>query len=152
MVFRKLVFKSLQEIEERLHNPGKAWMLSAREMLNQSSGPDGLARYSLNIKPRSFISHPFPECVCRSPSKLGVFPPIIHDQSASTRLTLFGDEELCPEWMKQDTLVEWQAEEEIDFFDESVLNIEEGDDDEISGDAGKDEDEDVPDDDMELED
>uniref|UniRef100_A0A0A9DFI4 Uncharacterized protein n=1 Tax=Arundo donax TaxID=35708 RepID=A0A0A9DFI4_ARUDO len=45
-------------------------------------------------KPVSFLSHPLPECSCRT-AKSGDVPPV---KDSNGRL-LFGGEEECPDWM-----------------------------------------------------
>lgn len=70
------------------------WTLLVREHLNKSLGEEGLTRQSLLSKPASFLSHPLPECSCRTSSDIPT-----HLKGDDGRI-LYGGEDGCPKWME----------------------------------------------------
>ncbi|KAK1581063.1 hypothetical protein Q3G72_002724 [Acer saccharum] len=93
---REVVAKLFNITRENMYHPKHNWTLSVKDHLNKSLGEDGLIRQSLFSKPVSFLSHPFPECSCRT---LSVKVP---DQLKSNDgRILYGGEDECPTWMKR---------------------------------------------------
>ncbi|XP_022718869.1 uncharacterized protein At1g04910-like [Durio zibethinus] len=78
-----------------MYHPKHNWTLSAKEHLNRSLSADGLIRQSLLSKPTSFLSHPLPECSCRT-SSVEITKPI---KGKDGRI-LYGGEQECPKWMQ----------------------------------------------------
>ncbi|KAJ7521124.1 hypothetical protein O6H91_19G039000 [Diphasiastrum complanatum] len=93
----------LLNVREHLYEPGRAWMAAVRNMLVKSIGEDGLIEASNNTKPRSFLSHPLPECLCQLGIERTLNKSLLHIQGPDGRV-LFGDEEMCPEWIKDELL------------------------------------------------
>ncbi|RRT74495.1 hypothetical protein B296_00004611 [Ensete ventricosum] len=92
---RKTLVGLLGSIHDNLYHPTHNWTVLVREHLNKSLGVDGFIAEAESSKPSSFLSHPFPECSCRT-SKSSDIPG--HVLSSSGKL-LYGNEEECPEWM-----------------------------------------------------
>ncbi|KAK2638239.1 hypothetical protein Ddye_026034 [Dipteronia dyeriana] len=93
---REAVAKLFNITRENMYHPKHNWTLSVKDHLNKSLGEDGLIRQSLFSKPVSFLSHPFPECSCRT---LSVRVP---DQlKGNYGRILYGGEDECPTWMKR---------------------------------------------------
>lgn len=66
-----------------------------RDHLNGSLGVNGFIAEFESSKSVSFLSHPFPECFCRT-SKSSLIP----DHAMSNRLkSQYISEDECPEWM-----------------------------------------------------
>lgn len=92
---RKTLVMLLDSIHDNLYHPKNNWTLSVRESLNNSLGISGLIMGSQMSKPKSFLSHPLPECSCRA-SKASEFPKLVKGPNGEI---LYGGEERCPEWM-----------------------------------------------------
>ncbi|KAK3198116.1 hypothetical protein Dsin_021531 [Dipteronia sinensis] len=93
---REVVAKLFNITRENMYHPKHNWTLSVKDHLNKSLGEDGLIMQSLFSKPVSFLSHPFPECSCRT---LSVKVP---DQlKGNDGRILFGGEDECPTWMRR---------------------------------------------------
>ncbi|XP_059640039.1 protein EMBRYO SAC DEVELOPMENT ARREST 30 [Cornus florida] len=115
---RKYLAKLFNRTSDHLYHPNRSWTLSVREHLNKSLGVEGLMREFQLSKPRSFLSHPLPECSCRIA------------QTAES-----GDhqsEDECPKWMehgltKSNTVSKKESEEdEMEFVEELQESDEEG--------------------------
>lgn len=88
----------LDDIRDHMYHPKRNWTVLVREHLNRSSGVDGLIKESLESKRTSFLSHPLPECSCRTPeSTAGISEPV----KGSNGKLLYGGEDECPEWMQR---------------------------------------------------
>ncbi|CAL9037579.1 unnamed protein product [Musa banksii] len=92
---RKTLVGLLISIHDNLYHPTHNWTVLVRDHLNKSLGVDGFIAEAESSKPASFLSHPFPECSCRTSKSSGT-PG--HVMSRSGKL-LYGNEEECPEWM-----------------------------------------------------
>lgn len=92
---RKVIQELFNITREDMYHPNRNWTLHVRKHLNSSLGESGLIRQSKLSKPRSFLSHPLPECSCRTSA--------LHDsrqiQSDDGRF-LYGGEDECPKWIK----------------------------------------------------
>ncbi|KAG6528608.1 protein EMBRYO SAC DEVELOPMENT ARREST 30-like [Zingiber officinale] len=80
---------------DNLYHPPQNWTKLVRDHLNRSLGVEGFIAEAESSKPVSFLSHPFPECSCRT-SKSSVIPD--HAMSSSLKSQYRSDDE-CPEWM-----------------------------------------------------
>lgn len=121
---RKYLIKMLDDIRDHMYHPKHNWTVSVREHLNRSLGVDGLIKESLESKPTSFLSHPFPECSCRTPeSTPGISEPV----KGSNGEFLYGGEDECPEWMQRG--LETVNSGEISLPEEGVDESEPGEDD-----------------------
>lgn len=93
---RKVIASLFNITRDDMYHPKHSWTLSVKEHLNKSLSEEGLVRQSRLSKPRSFLSHPLPECSCRiSPFK------VTNELKFNDRY-LYGDEDECPKWMKSD--------------------------------------------------
>ncbi|URE23394.1 GDP-fucose protein O-fucosyltransferase [Musa troglodytarum] len=92
---RKTLVGLLSSMHDNLYHPTHNWTVLVRDHLNKSLGVDGFIAEAESSKTASFLSHPFPECSCRT-SKSSDTPG--HVMSRSGKL-LYGNEEECPEWM-----------------------------------------------------
>ncbi|KAL3638858.1 Protein EMBRYO SAC DEVELOPMENT ARREST 30 [Castilleja foliolosa] len=61
---RKYLTKLLNTTSDHLYHPPRNWILTVRDHLNKSSSEDGIVQESKRAKPKSFLSHPLPECSC----------------------------------------------------------------------------------------
>ncbi|KAJ4976754.1 hypothetical protein NE237_001860 [Protea cynaroides] len=93
---RKILAQLFNSTRDRLYRPYQNWTLSVREHLNKSLGEDGLIRESLLSKKTSFLSHPLPECSCRTPG----FADIPTSVRGIDGQLLYGGEDECPKWME----------------------------------------------------
>ncbi|KAK8545526.1 hypothetical protein V6N13_066805 [Hibiscus sabdariffa] len=91
---RKTIAALFNITRDDMYHPKRNWTLSAKEHLNRSLSEDGLIRQSLLSKPKSFLSHPLPECSCRIPSG-----EITKQVKGKDGRILYGGEEECPKWM-----------------------------------------------------
>lgn len=66
-----------------------------RDRLNKSLGVDGFMAEAELSKPASFLSHPLPECSCRT-SKLPDNSKLVKGKNGEL---LYGGEDRCPDWM-----------------------------------------------------
>ncbi|KAJ4965063.1 hypothetical protein NE237_016912 [Protea cynaroides] len=72
-------------------------MSLVREHLNKNLAEDGLIRESLLSKPTLFLSHPLPECSCRTPGVAGNPNPV----RGSNGQLLYGGDDECSKWMER---------------------------------------------------
>ncbi|OUZ99464.1 GDP-fucose protein O-fucosyltransferase [Macleaya cordata] len=93
---RKVLAELFSNISDHLYYPRRNWTLSVQEHLNKSLSEEGLVRESRLSKPTSFLSHPLPECSCRT-SESSKIPIAVKDEN--DRL-LYGGEDECPKWMQ----------------------------------------------------
>ncbi|TVU18410.1 hypothetical protein EJB05_34506 [Eragrostis curvula] len=91
---RKIVAALFENVSDHRYHPPRNWTIAAREHLNKSANVDGVVSSAMLSKPVSFLSHPLPECSCRTAVSAAVQPV----KDSHGRL-LFGGEEECPDWM-----------------------------------------------------
>lgn len=77
---RKYLANLFNSTSDHLYFPKRNWTLAVRQHLNDSLGEEGLKREFLRSKSMSFLSHPIPECSCRTIKTAG--------------------EDECPKWME----------------------------------------------------
>jgi hypothetical protein len=94
LINRKIVAALLENVSDHQYHPPRNWTIAASKHLNRSAGVEGVVSSAMLSRPVSFLSHPLPECSCRTPKSPAVQP--VKDRNG--RL-LFGGEEECPEWM-----------------------------------------------------
>ncbi|KAG7575891.1 GDP-fucose protein O-fucosyltransferase [Arabidopsis thaliana x Arabidopsis arenosa] len=92
---RKVIQELFNITREDMYHPNRNWTLRVRKHLNSSLGESGLIRQSMLSKPRSFLSHPLPECSCRT-SALEDSRQLRSDDGRF----LYGGEDECPKWIK----------------------------------------------------
>ncbi|XP_042051072.1 protein EMBRYO SAC DEVELOPMENT ARREST 30-like [Salvia splendens] len=61
---RKYISELLNTTSDHIYRPPRNWTLAVREHLNKSMGEDGIVKGFRRVKPKSFLSHPLPECLC----------------------------------------------------------------------------------------
>lgn len=66
-----------------------------KKHLNSSLAESGLIRQFMLSKPKLFLSHPLPECSCRT-SSADDSKPVNSDDGRF----LYGGEDICPKWIK----------------------------------------------------
>uniref|UniRef100_A0A5B6ZBG1 O-fucosyltransferase family protein n=1 Tax=Davidia involucrata TaxID=16924 RepID=A0A5B6ZBG1_DAVIN len=84
---RKYLAELFNTTSDNRYYPRRNWTLSVREHLNKSLAEDGLMRESRLSKPKSFLTHPIPECSCTTGK--GMNPQLLYE----------GEDE-CPKWME----------------------------------------------------
>ncbi|KAL5981303.1 hypothetical protein ACLOJK_015358 [Asimina triloba] len=94
---RKFLARMFDEIRDNLYHPKHNWTVAVRDHLNRSLNVDGLAREAAS-KRSSFLSHPLPECTCRTAAMSSGTPGKLKGSKGEL---LYGDEDECPEWMKR---------------------------------------------------
>ncbi|GLT95373.1 hypothetical protein SLE2022_130580 [Rubroshorea leprosula] len=90
---RKVIASLFDITRDDMYHPKYSWTLSVREHLNKSLSEEGLIRQSQLSKPRLFLSHPLPECLCR------ISPVEVTNELRFNDQVLYGDEVECPKWM-----------------------------------------------------
>ncbi|CAL4948500.1 unnamed protein product [Urochloa decumbens] len=91
---RKIVASLFENVSDHRYHPPRNWTIAAREHLNRSAGVEGVVSSAMLSRPVSFLSHPLPECSCRTPKS-----PAIQPVKDSNGRLLFGGEKECPDWM-----------------------------------------------------
>ncbi|KAK1306996.1 hypothetical protein QJS10_CPA10g01445 [Acorus calamus] len=62
----KILAGLLDGIRDNLYHPKRNWTIAVREHLNKTLGFEGLIMQSEASKSLSFLSHPLPECSCKT--------------------------------------------------------------------------------------
>ncbi|KAJ3671597.1 hypothetical protein LUZ60_007676 [Juncus effusus] len=107
---RKELVDMFANITENLYHPPRNWSRSLRSHLNKTLGAEGLIAEAQLSKPKSFLSHPLPECLCTTlkPNK-------------AQPISYYKGLEECPAWMVKTKLVNTQSEtEDLDLPDDDV--------------------------------
>jgi hypothetical protein len=116
---RKYLAELFNATNEHLYYPKRNWTLSVRKHLNNSLTAEGLTRGFRESKPLSFLSHPIPECSCRTPK-------VLESQPSDP------DEDTCPKWMVDKLAAKEnaasQSEQLEDEIDEAEVDSEDGED------------------------
>ncbi|XP_010549684.1 PREDICTED: uncharacterized protein LOC104820779 isoform X2 [Tarenaya hassleriana] len=94
---RKVIQELLNITRENMYHPRRNWTLLVKKHLNSSLAEGGFIRQSMLSKTRLFLSHPLPECSCRtSPVEAS---RLVRDDDDDGRY-LYGGEDECPKWIK----------------------------------------------------
>ncbi|CAA0809973.1 O-fucosyltransferase family protein [Striga hermonthica] len=94
---RKYLTRLINTTSDHLYHPPRNWTLTVREHLNKSISVDGILRESQSSKPKSFLSHPLPECSCTTVKSA--------DFREDTKLqTLYRGQDKCPIGFEQKSL------------------------------------------------
>ncbi|KAL2550289.1 O-fucosyltransferase family protein [Forsythia ovata] len=96
---RKYLADLLNNTSDHLYHPSRNWTLSVREHLNRSTTEDGIMQEFQLSRPKSFLSHPIPECSCTTVKTV----ENLHPDKNSNLHVLFGGQDECPKWMVQAT-------------------------------------------------
>lgn len=91
---RKTVATLFENVSDHLYHPPRNWTMAARQHLNNSAGIGGIVMSAMMSKPASFLTHPLPECSCRTAKSPAIQP--VKDKHGEL---LFGGEVECPDWM-----------------------------------------------------
>ncbi|KAL3513721.1 hypothetical protein ACH5RR_026438 [Cinchona calisaya] len=94
---RKYLAELLNSTSAHLYYPPHNWTLSVKEHLNKSLAEEGLGQEFHLAKPKSFLSHPIPECSCTT---LKTTEVLRSAKDSSFHLLYEGQDE-CPKWMEQ---------------------------------------------------
>jgi hypothetical protein len=114
---RKEVTKLLDEIGGHLYHANHTWLTSVRKHMRKRL-LDGLIEASTNSKPKSFLSHPVPECSCLMHDSTETS---IHASSPSTQSQVqaaFGAAHRCPAWMDGDLIMRSKDKDNEEDLDE----------------------------------
>ncbi|XP_068669164.1 LOW QUALITY PROTEIN: protein EMBRYO SAC DEVELOPMENT ARREST 30-like [Aristolochia californica] len=116
---RKTLIGLFDDIKEHMYHPKRNWTFSVREHLNKSLSEDGLMIASQLSKPNLFLSHPLPECSCRTSGFVKGTRPI----KGSPSELLYTSLDVCPEWMQRglETISIKDTNMEGEVADESEL-------------------------------
>ncbi|XP_047337256.1 protein EMBRYO SAC DEVELOPMENT ARREST 30-like [Impatiens glandulifera] len=85
---RKYLVELLNSTKDSIYHPKRNWTLLIRAHLNKSMDEEGLRREFISSKPKSFLSHPIPECACTMVKRSNEAP--------------FEGVDECPKWMVTD--------------------------------------------------
>jgi hypothetical protein len=94
LINRKIVAALFENVSDHRYHAPRNWTIAARKHLNRSAGVEGVVSSAMLSRPVSFVSHPLPECSCRTPKS-----PAVQPVKDSNGRLLFGGEEECSEWM-----------------------------------------------------
>ncbi|KAL7155828.1 hypothetical protein ABFS83_03G101800 [Erythranthe nasuta] len=86
---RKYLTELLNSTSEHLYHPPRNWTLKVREHLNKSMSEDGILHGFRQLKPKSFLSHPLPECSCTTVKSAD-------SQKGSGLQIIYGEQNECP--------------------------------------------------------
>jgi hypothetical protein len=104
---RKTLAELFGNITDNLYHPPRNWTVVLRSHLNKSLSIDGLIHEAKLSKPKSFLTHPHPECSCTT---------------SSPSLAQYKDLEECPDWMVHDlALVSTKFNSQSDEEDADLL-------------------------------
>ncbi|KAI8011397.1 Protein EMBRYO SAC DEVELOPMENT ARREST 30 [Camellia lanceoleosa] len=105
---RKYLAELFNITRDNLYYPKRNWTLSVREHLNKGLGEEGLKREFRLSKPKSFLSHPFPECSCGI-LETSEIPDVPGSTKGINHQLLYEGEDECPKSMEQSlTTVSYQ--------------------------------------------
>lgn len=105
---RKYLAELFNITRDNLYYPKRNWTLSVREHLNKGLGEEGLKREFRLSKPKSFLSHPFPECSCGI-LETSEIPDVPGSTKGINHQLLYEGEDECPKLMEQSlTTVSYQ--------------------------------------------
>ncbi|XP_072982025.1 protein EMBRYO SAC DEVELOPMENT ARREST 30 isoform X1 [Typha latifolia] len=107
---RKTLAELFEAVSDNLYHTQHNWTVLVREHLNKSLSVDGFLAEALLSKPTSFLSHPLPECSCRTSKFLGI-ANAVKDRYGQL---LYGGEEECSEQMVLNLAKSSKADESKD--------------------------------------
>lgn len=114
---RKEVVKLLDEIGDHLYHANHTWLTSVRKHMRKTL-LDGLIEASTKLKPKSFLSHPVPECSCLMHDSTETS---VHASSPSTQSQVqaaLGVSHQCPAWMDGDLIMQLKDKDNEEDLDE----------------------------------
>ncbi|KAK6114932.1 hypothetical protein DH2020_007201 [Rehmannia glutinosa] len=91
---RKYLTELFNSTSDHLYHPPRNWTLTVREHLNKSTAEDGVVREFQQLKPKSFLSHPLPECSCTTVKSADL-------QKGSKLQILYRGQDECPQELEQ---------------------------------------------------
>ncbi|KAK6132262.1 hypothetical protein DH2020_033962 [Rehmannia glutinosa] len=91
---RKYLTELFNSTSDHLYHPLRNWTLTVREHLNKSTAEDGVVREFQQLKPKSFLSHPLPECSCTTVKSADL-------QKGSKLQILYRGQDECPQELEQ---------------------------------------------------
>ncbi|XP_042055635.1 protein EMBRYO SAC DEVELOPMENT ARREST 30-like [Salvia splendens] len=89
---RKYITELLNTTSDHIYRPPRNWTLAVREHLNKSMGEDGIMKGFRRVKPKSFLSHPLPECLCTTIKRAD----LKQLQKSSKYKTIYEGQDECP--------------------------------------------------------
>ncbi|KAK1294535.1 Uncharacterized protein QJS10_CPA16g01547 [Acorus calamus] len=110
---RKILAGLLDGIRDNLYHPKRNWTIAVREHLNKTLGFEGLIMQSQASKSLSFLSHPLPECSCRTSQ----FPNPVKGKYGEL---LYGGEDKCPDWMPRSNNLKEDTIDEADLPEDDI--------------------------------
>ncbi|KAL3641219.1 Protein EMBRYO SAC DEVELOPMENT ARREST 30 [Castilleja foliolosa] len=121
---RKYLTELLNTTSDHLYHPPRNWTLTVRDHLNKSLSVDGVVQESQRAKPKSFLSHPLPECSCTTVKSANI------PKDSKTQI-LYGGQDECPQGLEQNPRTVGSQESNDDnetIEDESDMELLESDD------------------------
>ncbi|KAH6800027.1 O-fucosyltransferase family protein [Perilla frutescens var. hirtella] len=94
---RKYLTELFNSTSDHLYHPPRNWTLAVREHLNKSLGEDGTVKGFQRVKPKSFLSHPLPECSCTTIKSAD----LVQLQKSSKFKIIYKGQEECPQGVAQ---------------------------------------------------
>ncbi|GFP89854.1 uncharacterized protein at1g04910 [Phtheirospermum japonicum] len=91
---RKYLTELLNTTSDHLYHPPRNWTLTVRDHLNKSLSVDGIVQESERAKPKSFLSHPLPECSCTTAKSTNL-------PKGSKIQNFYGGQDECPQGLVQ---------------------------------------------------
>ncbi|KAK1279684.1 hypothetical protein QJS04_geneDACA019747 [Acorus gramineus] len=110
---RKILAGLLDGIRDNLYHPKRNWTIAVRQHLNKTLGFEGLIMQSQASKSVSFLSHPLPECSCRTSQ----FPNPVKGKDGEL---LYGSEDKCPDWMPRSNNLKEDTIDEADLPEDDI--------------------------------
>ncbi|KAK4481321.1 hypothetical protein RD792_012206 [Penstemon davidsonii] len=91
---RKYLTQLFNSTSDHLYHPPRNWTLSVREHLNKSMAEDGILQVSRLSGPKSFLSHPLPECSCTTSKSAE------NSKKRSNLQILYEEQDECPKGLE----------------------------------------------------
>ncbi|KAK6132247.1 hypothetical protein DH2020_034007 [Rehmannia glutinosa] len=104
---RKYLTELFNSTSDHLYHPPRNWTLAVREHLNKSTAEDGVMREFQQLKPKSFLSHPLPECSCTTVKSDDL-------QKGSKLQILYRGQDECPQELEQSLKTVGSQESNVD--------------------------------------
>ncbi|PIN22026.1 hypothetical protein CDL12_05271 [Handroanthus impetiginosus] len=94
---RKYLTKLFNSTSDHLYHPPRNWTLAVRDHLNKSTAEFGIVRELHQSKPKSFLSHPLPECSCTTVKSAD----FLHTEKGSDLQILYETKDECPQALQK---------------------------------------------------
>lgn len=95
---RKYLAELLNSTRDHIYDHSRNWTILVRKHLNASLSEEGIKKKFSQSKSLSFLSHPIPECSCRT---MKTSDTQSDSRKAKISQNLFKGEDECPSWMER---------------------------------------------------